>query len=197
MDWKSKRGLRVAMAAGAVGLLLTGCGGGDDTAAATPAGWGTLTTERLSVAYPEGFKEVPAETNSPYEVARATLTEDGLMTASMTVEFDFGTGMNTADMAAVGAESRVQLGATPVKTTEIEVAGSDGPEEARKITYTFTSQGKKGTPPKGTELEGVMLTGVDTRQRPYLITVNSKEGTLSSGDVSDIIDSVALKATKK
>jgi hypothetical protein len=50
---------------------------------------------------------------------------------------------------------------------------------------------------KGTELAGVMLTGVDTRQRPYLITVNSKEGTLSRGDVSDIIDSIALKDTKK
>ncbi|MDQ0750996.1 hypothetical protein QF034_005227 [Streptomyces africanus] len=197
MDWKSKRGLRAAVGAGVTALLLTGCGGGDATADAAPAGWGTLTTERLSVAYPKGFKEVPAEKGSPYEVARATLTEDGVMTASMTVEFDFGTGMNTADMAAVGAESRVQLGATPVKTTEIDVAGPDGPEEARKITYTFTSKGKKGTPPKGTELAGVMLTGVDTRQRPYLITVNSKEGTLSRGDVSGIIDSIALKDTKK
>ncbi|MEV5984522.1 hypothetical protein AB0L85_05805 [Streptomyces sp. NPDC052051] len=197
MNGKSKRGLATAVAAGVAGLLLTGCGGGGRAAATTPDGWGTLDTKRLSVACPKGFEKVPTRKGNPYEVARATLTEGGVTVASMSVEFDFGTGMNTADTAVVGAEARIQLGATPVKTTEIEVTGPDGPEEARKIAYTFTSKGKEGTPPKGTKLDGVMLTGVDTEQRPYLITVNSKEGTLSHRDISDIVDSVALKKTKK
>ncbi|OIJ85407.1 hypothetical protein [Streptomyces colonosanans] len=197
MNGKSKHGLRAAMAAGVAGLLLTGCGGGGKSAATTPDGWGTLDTKRLSVAYPKGFKEAPVGKGNPYEVARATLTEGGVMVASMSVEFDFGTGMHTADTAVIGAETRIQLGATPAKTTEIQVAGPDGSQEARKITYSFTSRGKEGTPPKGTKLDGMMVTGVDTEQRPYLITVNSKEGTLSNRDVSDIVDSVALKKTKK
>ncbi|MEU2266845.1 hypothetical protein ABZ568_10560 [Streptomyces olindensis] len=71
----------------------------------------------------------------------------------------------------------------------------------RDDTYTFSSKGREGEPPKwppkGTKLAGVMLAGVDDESRPYLITVNSKEGTLSSRDVVDIIDSVALRDTKK
>ncbi|MCN9244470.1 hypothetical protein NGF19_27430 [Streptomyces sp. RY43-2] len=197
MNGKSKHGLRTAVAAGAVGLLLTGCGGGGKSAATTPEGWGTLNTERLSVAYPKGFEKVAVDKRNHYEVARARLTEGGTMTAVLSVEFDYGTGMNTAKMAGVGAEARIQLGATPVKSTEIEVAGPDGPEEARKITYTFAAKGRPGEPAKGTRLDGLMLAGVDDQSRPYLITVNSKPGTLSSRDISDIIDSVELKKTKK
>jgi hypothetical protein len=195
MNGKSKLGLRTAVAVSVAGLFLAGCGGGN-TADSTPEGWGTLDTERLSVAYPKGFKEVAAEKVNEYEVARATLTEGGTLVAAMSVEFDYGS-LNTVDMAAIGAEARIQLGATPVKTTEIEVAGPDGPEEARKITYTFSSKAREGEPPKSTKLEGMMLAGVDDQSRPYLITVNSKKGTLSSGHVSDIIDSITLKETKK
>ncbi|MEW1657373.1 hypothetical protein [Streptomyces sp. NPDC093707] len=194
MNGKSKHGLRVAIAAGAAGLLLTGCGGGQ-AGAATPEGWGTLDTKRLSVGHPKGFTKVTVRKGNPYEVARATLTEGSVVVASMSVEFDFGTGLNTPDMAATGAEARIQFGATPVKTTEIKVAGPNGPEEARKIAYTFASKGREGTPPKGTRLEGVMLTGLDTEQRPYLITVNSTPGTLSERDVSNIVGSIALKKT--
>ena len=196
MNGKSKHGLRAATAAGVAVLLLAGCGGGG-SAATTPKGWGTLHTDRLSVAYPKGFKEAPVRTGNPYEVARAALTEGGTVVGTMSVEFDFGTGMHDADTAATGAEARIQLGATPVKTTKIKVAVPGGSEEARQITYTSTSRGRQGSPPKGTKLDGVMLTGVDTRERPYLITVSSKQGTLSSRDISDIVDSVALKQFKK
>jgi len=195
MNGKSKHGLRAAVAAGVAGLLLTGCGGGGKSAATTPDGWSTLDTERLSVAYPKDFKKVEVRKGNPYEVARVALTEGGTMVAAMSVEFDYGS-LNTAKMAAVGAEARIQLGATPAKTTEIKVAGPNGPEDAYKITYTFSAKGRAGEPPKGTKLEGVMLAGVDDQSRPFLITVNSKPGTLSNRDVSDIVDSVTLKKTK-
>ncbi|MFH0246158.1 hypothetical protein ACGRHY_27920 [Streptomyces sp. HK10] len=192
MRQTTRCGLRALTATGVVGALLTGCGGGGE-AAQVPEGWGTLKTERLTVAYPQGFEETASRDGGPYEVARATLTEKGRMTASMTVEFDFGKGLNDADMAAGGAKARIQLGATPVKTTEIEVAGPGGREEARRIDYSFTFRGKEGGPPEGTEMDGVMLAGVDTEQRPYLITVNSVKGALSERDVADIAGSVELK----
>lgn len=195
MNGKPKRGLRTGVAAGVAGLLLTGCSGGG-TMATTPEGWGTLNTDRLSVAYPKNFEKVAVDQRNRYAVAQVRRTEGGTTVAAMFVEFDYGTNMSTAETAGIGAEARIQLGATPTKTTKIEVAGPDGPEEARKITYTFAAKGITGEPPKGTRLEGVMLAGVDDQSRPYLITVNSKPGILSNQDVSDIVDSIALKKTK-
>ncbi|MFE5511183.1 hypothetical protein ACFQ9J_11300 [Streptomyces sp. NPDC056529] len=195
MNGKPGRGLRAAVAAGAAGLLLTACGSGG-TAGTTPEGWGTLRTERLTVAHPAAFEEVAPDRGNTHEVARATLTEGGVLVGAMSVEFDHGS-LNTVEMAAVGAEARIQLGATLAKTTEIRVAGPGGRAEARKITYAFTSRGRAGTPPSGARLEGVMVTGVDARSRPYLITVNSEEGTLSDRDVTAIVESVTLTVTEK
>ncbi len=129
-------------------------------------------------------------------MARATLTEDGVLVAAMSVDFDYG-DLHSTSLAAAGAKARIQIGATPTRTEDVEVAGPDGPEEARKITYTFTAKGREGEPPKGTKLEGLMVAGVDGRSRPYLVTVNSQEGTLSDRDVSDIVESIVLKETKK
>ncbi|RSS34601.1 hypothetical protein [Streptomyces sp. WAC08241] len=195
MNGKPGRGPRAAVAAGAAGLLLTACGSGG-TAGTTPEGWGTLRTERLTVAHPAAFEEVVPDKGNAHEVARATLTEGGVLAAAMSVEFDHGS-LHTVEMAAVGAEARIQLGATPAGTTEIRVAGPGGRAEARKITYAFTSRGGPGTPPGGTRLEGLMVTGVDARSRPYLITVNSRAGALSDRDVTEIVESVTLTVPEK
>jgi hypothetical protein len=197
MNEKPKCRLRAAVAAGVVGLLMTGCGGGGTTTttsngSTTPTGWGTLNTDRLSVAYPKNFKKVAVDKRNRFEVARARLTEDGTTVAAMSVEFDYGTNMHTAETAGIGAEARIQLGGTPIENTKVKVAGPGGPEEARMITYTFATKGRTGEPPKGTRMEGIMVAGVDDQSRPYLITVNSTPGVLSNRDVSDIIGSIAL-----
>ncbi|MFE3597883.1 hypothetical protein [Streptomyces sp. NPDC059142] len=188
-----RHGVRTAVTAGLAAALLTACGTGGKEAATTPQGWSTLTTDRLTVAYPAEFKEVAAADLAEGNAAGAVRTKDGSPVGAIYVEFDYGQGINDADMAGTAAEARVQLGATPSETTEIEVAGPDGRAEARRVDWTSTSTGAKGQPPKGTKLAGVMIAGLDTKDRPYLITVNAEKGLLSDKDIKDIVSGVSLK----
>ncbi|MFD5750196.1 hypothetical protein [Streptomyces sp. NPDC127033] len=190
---RSAYGVRTAVAAGLAAALLTACGAGGKDAATTPEGWSTLTTDRLTVAHPGEFKQVAAADLAEGDAAGAVRTKGGSPAGSIYVEFDYGQGINDADMAGTAAEARVQLGATPVDTTDVEVAGVDGTAEARRVDWTSTSTGEEGQPPKGTPLAGVMVAGLDARDRPYLITVNAEKGLLSDKDVKDIIASVSLK----
>ncbi|MFI6699754.1 hypothetical protein ACIBJC_12400 [Streptomyces sp. NPDC050509] len=190
---KRTRGVRTAVTAGLAAALLTACGTGGEEGATTPQGWSTLTTDRLTVAHPAEFKQVAAADLAEGDAAGAVRTKDGAPVGSIYVEFDYGQGINDADMAGTAAEARVQLGATPSETTEIEVAGPDGTAEARRVDWTSTSTGAEGQPPKGTKLAGVMIAGLDTKDRPYLITVNAEKGLLSDKDIKDIVAGVSLK----
>jgi hypothetical protein len=192
MNSKMKHSLRTAATAGLAAVLLAACGG-DGRGAGTPQGWGTLETDRLTVAHPAEFKEIAAADLAEEDAAGAIWTKDGVAAASMYVEFDYGQGINDAEMAGTAAEARIQLGATPVDTTDAEVAGPDGTAEARRVDWTSTSTGGEGRPPKGTKLAGVMVAGLDAKDKPYLITVNAEKGLLSDKDIKDIIASIALK----
>ncbi|MEV7087335.1 hypothetical protein AB0O07_15760 [Streptomyces sp. NPDC093085] len=187
-------GVRTALTAGLAATLLAACGTGAKDAATTPDGWSTLTTDRLTVAHPADFKQLAAGDLPEGDAAGAVQRKDGSPVGAIYVEFDYGTGINDVDMAGTAAQARIQLGATPVDTTDIEVATAKGDTaEARRIDWTSTSTGDDGQPPKGTPLAGVMVTGLDTKDRPFLITVNAEQGLLSDQQIKDIIASVSLK----
>jgi hypothetical protein len=188
-----KRTLRTVAGAALAGALLVGCGQGEDSAASVPQGWGTMDTDRLSVSYPQGFKELGAGERSESDAAAAERMAGGETVGGIYVEFDFSTGVHSADDAAVAAESRVQVGGTPGKTTDVTVAGPDGSVEAKRITYAFTSDGSDGMPAKGTRVSGTMVTGLDSTDKPFLVTVNAKNGLLSESDVKSIVESIELK----
>ncbi|SFJ95335.1 hypothetical protein [Streptomyces pini] len=178
-----------ALAAAALLPLLAGCGGQEAGGAAIPGGWGTLETERLTVAHPGGYREQGEGERGEHNDAAAVLTEDGRTTGMVSVQLDFMKA-GDPDMAATGAEARVQLGATPTGREEVEVEGTDG---ARRIDYEFTSTGERGTPGKGTRMRGVMVAGLDSRGKAFLVTVDTVEGGLSEADLDRIVDSVTVR----
>ncbi|MFP8907432.1 hypothetical protein [Streptomyces atacamensis] len=178
-----------ALAAAALLPLLAGCGGQEAGGVAAPEGWGTLETERLSVAHPGGYRELGEAERGEHNDAAAVLTEGGRTTGMVSVQLDFMKA-GDADMAATGAEARVQLGATPTGREDVEVEGTD---EARRIDYEFTSGGERGTPAKGTRMRGVMVAGLDSRDKAFLVTVDTVEGGLSEADLDRIVGSVTVR----
>ena len=182
------RALRALATAAVLFPLLTGCGGQKARTADLPRGWGVLETETLSVAYPEGYREQSAAERGEHNDAAATLSEGGRTTGMVSVQLDFMKARD-ADMAATGAEAGIQLGATPKGREAVQVEGTD---EARRIDYEFTSSGERNTPEKGTRMTGVMVVGLDSRDKAFVVTVNAVRGELSEADLSRIVDSISV-----
>ncbi|MFI6727612.1 hypothetical protein [Streptomyces atratus] len=183
-----------AAAAAAIGLaLLTGCGG--DDAAAVPEGWGKLDTKSLSVGYPEkeGYKEQPAADRAKANAAVALKEEGGLRTGMVSVQLDFATGVDDAGEAAAAAGAGIGLGATRKETSDVRLAGAESAREARRIDYEFTSSGKERTPAPGTEMTGVVVAGVDSKDVPFAVRINAVKGSLSRQDLDAFVESITVK----
>ncbi|MER5180252.1 hypothetical protein ABT009_18080 [Streptomyces sp. NPDC002896] len=175
----------------AAALLLTGCGGGDQDAGSVPSGWGTLKTKGVDVSYPKGsggYVEQSAAERSKHNAAAAVRTENGTTVSTITVQLDF-TNADSAEEAAIAAEAGVQLGSTLKGEKDVKLAGTD---EAKRVDFEFSSTGEKGTPPKGTRIQGVILTGLDSRKKTFAVRIDAQKGALDDADLKKIIDSVQV-----
>ncbi|MCT7351177.1 hypothetical protein N4P33_03200 [Streptomyces sp. 15-116A] len=179
---------RTCVAAGLLALVVTGCGSGSSSGA-VPEGWGTLTTKGVSVAYPEGFEEQGAGERSKHNAAAAELREGGRRIALITVQLGF-TEANSAEQAAIAAEAGIQMGAKVEGTEDVELTGTD---DARRIDFTFEATGEGGGPAKGAEVEGVILTGLDSSQETFAVRIDAQEGKVSGADLERIVESVEVR----
>ncbi|MFI6205842.1 hypothetical protein ACIBAI_05505 [Streptomyces sp. NPDC051041] len=169
-------------------LVLAGCADPDPGSAAVPDGWGTLETKGVSVSYPQGFEEQGAAGRGPHNAAAAVRMEDGRRVSVITVQLDF-TRADSAEQAAIAAEAGIQLGADVRGQKDVELAGAD---EARRIDFAFTATGEDAGPPRGTPVEGVILTGLDSAGTTFAIRVDAARGELPDADLERIVDSVQV-----
>jgi hypothetical protein len=159
-----------------------------------PEGWGTLATAGADVSYPKagqgtgGYTEQQDAERSKYNAAAAIRIEDGVAVSLITVQLDF-TQASTAEDAAIAAEAGVQLGATIKGTKKVKL---DGADDARRIDFEFDSTGRRNSPPKGTRIRGVILTGLDSRNKTFAIRIDARKGLLADADLKKIVDSVEV-----
>jgi hypothetical protein len=183
---------RTLVAAGlltAAALALAGCGG--DDAGAAPDGWGTLDTKGVSVSYPkgsDGFREQTDAERSEHNAAAAQRVQDGRTVSVMTVQLGF-TKAGSAEQAAIAAEAGIALGARVTSDKDVKLAGTD---EAKRVDFTFRSTGEDGGPPKGTTVDGVILTGLDSAGKTFAVRVDAQRGKLSAADLKKIVTSVEV-----
>ncbi|MFI8190952.1 hypothetical protein ACIF8T_19420 [Streptomyces sp. NPDC085946] len=185
---KTRRTYAAAGLLAAAVLVLAGCGEGGSDSAAVPDGWGTLETEGVSVSYPKRYEEQSAAERSKYNAAAAVRTEGGRTVSTLTVQLGF-TEADSAERAAIAAEAGIQMGADVKGTEDVELAGTD---EARRIDFAFEATGEDGGPPKGTPVEGVILTGLDSTGSAFAVRIDAQRGVLPDGDLEKIVDSVEV-----
>ena len=182
---------RAAAAAGIAvlaGALLAGCGGAGAGQGGTE-GWGTLSTDRLTVSYPKGWRVLPERERGRNDAA-ATLTRDGVEVGRIGVQIDFMTAADS-EMAALGAAGTYVTGGRTKSKRVIEVPGS---EDARRVEYhDRESTGDKGTPSKGTKVRGTDVVGMDGRDEAFLVRINAVKGELSASDVDRIVESISVR----
>lgn len=185
---------RTAVAAGATvlaGALLAGCGGASGgQAGADGDGWGKLTTDRLTVAYPEGWQKLSGKELGKHNDAAAALTEDGVRVGMIGVQLDFMTAADS-EMAAIGAAATYVTGGRTKSSDVIEVAGTD---DARRIEYhDRKSAGGDGAPPKGSVVRATDVVGMDSRDKAFLVRINVVDGKLSERDIDRIVESIEVR----
>ncbi|GAA2446539.1 hypothetical protein [Streptomyces glaucus] len=93
------------------------------------------------------------------------------------------------DRGATAAEAGIQLGADVRGQQAVELAGAD---EARRIDFASTATGEDAGPPRGTPVEGVILTGLDSAGTAFAIRVDAARGELPDADLGRIVDSVEV-----
>lgn len=189
---------RTRVSAGALSVLalvccawLTGCGDSPpgSGSAAVPEGWGTLGTKGVSVAYPAGFWEWGAARRGPHNAAAAGRTEGGRTVAVITVQLGF-TRADSPERAAIAAEAGIQMGADVEGVRDVELSGTDG---AKRIDFRFRATGGDGGPRKGTPVQGVILTGLDSTDTPFAVRVDAARGALSGADLERLVASVEVR----
>ncbi|HET9379257.1 MAG TPA: hypothetical protein VFP69_00290 [Streptomyces sp.] len=171
---------------------LANCGGSPSGSgsgsSAVPGGWGTLSTKGVSVSYPEGFEEWGAARRGRHNAAAAGRTEGGRTVSLITVQLGF-TRADSAERAAIAAEAGIQMGADVGDRRDVELSGT---REAKRIGFRFRATGEDGGPPKGTPVEGVILTGLDSTGTVFAVRVDAAGGELSDGDLDRIVASVEV-----
>ncbi|MEV6960137.1 hypothetical protein AB0M97_13220 [Streptomyces sp. NPDC051207] len=171
-------------------VCLAGCGSSPSGSGSgsVPDGWGTLETKGVSVSYPKGYEEWGAARRGKHNAAAAGRTEGGRTVSVITVQLGF-TRADSAERAAVAAEAGIQMGADVEGQTDVELAGTD---EAKRIDFSFEATGEDGGPPKGTPVEGVILTGLDSTDTAFAVRVDAAGGELSEADLARIVESVEV-----
>lgn len=172
-------------------LALTGCGSDGKSAGSVPDGWGTFDTKGVSVSYPKGDDGYTPQSDterSKYNAAAAVREDGSTIVSTITVQLDF-TNARSAEEAAIGAEAGVQLGSTIKDTKDVDLAGTD---DAKRVDFEFSSTGEQGTPPKGTRVHGVILTGLDSEEKTFAVRIDAQKGALDDDVLKKIVDSVEV-----
>lgn len=190
---RPRRTARRALAAVVLlaGVSLTAACGNGPAGAEGPEGWPQLSTDSVTVAHPPAFEEQGPGERSTFNAAAATLEEGGRTVAMISVQLDY-TDADSVEEAAIGAEAGIALGATLGGQEDLRVSGPEKARDARRIDFTFTSTGERGTPAKGTRVAGVIVAGLDSHASTYAVRIDAAEGRLSPDELEKIIDSIAV-----
>ena len=170
-------------------LVMAGC---SDSADKAPDGWETLATRGVDVSFPasgpEAFRAQSDNELGRSVAAAAVRTEHDRRVAMISVQLEF-TQARDPDGAATGAEAGVQLGSTLQGTQKISLNGDN---DARRVDFDFTSTGAQQTPKKGTRVHGVILTGLDSKDRTFAVRIDAQKGELADSSLTKIIDTVTV-----
>lgn len=184
---KTKNALAAAALAGALVIGTAGCGSEEQTAAAD--GWRTLETPGITVAYPDGWKKQSASERGKHTQGAAVLVKDGRTIGKVAVQLDFMSS-GDAKMAAAGALGSIELGGRVRGQEKVTVPGTD---DAQRIDYTQTGDGKPGNPPEGAEIRGIDIVGVDGNDAPFLVRINATSQALGRAELEKIAESVQVE----
>ncbi|MET7638218.1 hypothetical protein [Streptomyces sp. NPDC005438] len=167
-------------------LALSGCGG--EESKGEPEGWKTLRTPRVTVSYPGEWKAQSAAERGEHTQGAAVVVKDGRTVAKVAVQLRFIKN-GDAEMAAAAAMGSVELGGRIKGQRKVEVPGTD---DARRVDYTQTGDGKPGKPAKGAKITGIDVVGVDSEDAPFLVRVSATEEGASKRTLEKIADSVRV-----
>ncbi|WP_031083464.1 hypothetical protein [Streptomyces sp. NRRL WC-3549] len=188
---RTGRGLPTAGLLLAVGLTAAGCGD-DEVAGKAPEGWAELTTASVTVAHPAAFRAQGDAERDRHNAAAARMAQDGRTTGTLTVQLDF-TDADSAEEAAIGAEAGIALGSRLRKQSDVRVKGPEQVRDAKRVDFDFTSGGEDDSPPRGTRVSGVIVTGLDSHHRTYAVRVDTAEGALPDADLDRIVESITVR----
>ncbi|WLQ42684.1 hypothetical protein P8A22_23750 [Streptomyces laculatispora] len=171
------------------GLALSGCGSEKKNAPAAPSGWKELSGPTVSLSYPAGLTEQGKAELGKLNDAAALRTEGDRPTVKVSIQSGFANASNGDDAASVGRA--LLMATTEVKDTkDADIKGAKG---AKRIDFSYTGTGVPQSPPKGAEVNGVVITGVDSKGKIYSVRIDAQAGKLSDADRSKIVDSIEVK----
>lgn len=182
--------LRVAGAVAGGALLLAGCGG--ESGGGAPEGWRTLQTEKVTVAYPKGWKAVPKAELSKGTDGVAALEKGGREIAKVGVQLDFMSS-GDAELAAGAAQASIEFNGRIGKQQKVDVPGTD---DAQRTDFTQTGDGSPGKAPKGAKINGIDIVGIDAEDHAFLVRIIGTEDGASKAELEKIADSVEVKSAK-
>ncbi|MCM2413671.1 hypothetical protein [Streptomyces sp. RKAG290] len=171
------------------GLTLTACGSDKDGTPAAPSGWKELSGPTVSLSYPDDLTEQSKAERGKLNDAAALRSEGDRPTVKVSIQSGFASASNGDDAASVGRA--LLMATTEVKgTKDADVEGAKG---AKRIDFTYTGTGVPQSPPKGAEVNGVVITGVDSDGKIYSVRIDAQAGKLSDADRTKIVDSIKVK----
>nr|WTB31688.1 hypothetical protein OG781_21305 [Streptomyces sp. NBC_00830] len=188
MTYPSLRRTVQAVAVTTAVLTLTACGGEKDTPAA-PSGWKKLSGPTVSLSYPGDLTEQSQAERGKLNDAAALRSEGGRPTVKVSIQSGFADASNGDDAASVARA--LLMATTEVKgTDDADLKGADG---AKRVDFTYTGTGVPQSPPKGAKVNGVVVTGVDSKGKIYSVRIDAQAGKLSDADRTKIVDSIQVK----
>lgn len=171
------------------GLTLSACGAEKKDAPAAPSGWKELSGPTVSLSYPAELTEQSKAELGKLNDAAALRTEGDRPTVKVSIQSGFANASNGDDAASVGRA--LLMATTEVKDTkDADIEGAKG---AKRIDFSYTGTGVPQSPPKGAKVNGVVITGVDSKGKIYSVRIDAQAGKLSDADRTKIVDSIEVK----
>ncbi|MEU9197059.1 hypothetical protein [Streptomyces hundungensis] len=176
-----------ALAAVLGGALLAGCGASDH-AGEESNGWPALDARQVTLNHPATYRALDKDHLPKGVAAEADVQEGSVQVARIYVQTKFMEA-GDLDMAALGASTMYEFGGTPTDQKDIEVKGTD---KARMQSYAFESSGKENSPPRGTQMVGVNVVGMDREREPWVVRITAPKGKIAPADLDKIVKSIRV-----
>ncbi|MFC7217236.1 hypothetical protein ACFQLX_03475 [Streptomyces polyrhachis] len=186
-----RRPLVSAAALLAATALTSACGSGakDAADAPVPEGWKSVSAPTVTLAYPPAWSEQPAGERAEENDVFVYLKAGGRYTGAISVQSDFQKVSTVTEAAGVATAGLMQTTTVKEGTETVDLHGT----EAKRVDFTYKSSGEYGTAPEGTVVNGLVLTGLDSKKKIFAVRIEAGEGSLSAGDTRKIIDSITVK----